>query len=264
VSGANGIVRGANASANATQLILPGGSSTTQAYVDLPNGIISALTDATFEAWYTIDNTTSWARIFDFGSTVGGELTGPGGGGSGQDYIVFSASRGTNISQQRTGTRNNNANFLGSAAGTVGETETLVDTNIAHTLDTQRHVAVVFNSAGGTTTTPASLTVYINGVRRATGNTAIQLRNLNDVNDWLGRSNWTSDANFDGMVNECRIYDRPFSPGHLDFSFDSCADVVPELGLISLDVFWVICPPTSTTTDYKYVRRARHHQLEQP
>src|SRR5688500_10053968 len=48
VSSANGVVRGAGASATLNQLVLPGGTSQTQAYVDLPNGIVSSLTDATF------------------------------------------------------------------------------------------------------------------------------------------------------------------------------------------------------------------------
>ena len=69
VGGANGVVRGAGSSATADQLILNGGSSATAAYVDLPNGIISGLTDATFEAWYTISTPFSWGRVFDFGST---------------------------------------------------------------------------------------------------------------------------------------------------------------------------------------------------
>ncbi len=35
----------------------------------------------------------------------------------------------------------------------------------------------------------------------------VELGNLNDVNNWLGRSNWTADANTQGSYNEFRIYD---------------------------------------------------------
>ncbi len=45
VGGADGAVLGAGATWNAGSLSLPGGSSATQAYVDLPNGLISSLTD---------------------------------------------------------------------------------------------------------------------------------------------------------------------------------------------------------------------------
>ncbi|HJQ78888.1 MAG TPA: LamG-like jellyroll fold domain-containing protein, partial [Lacipirellulaceae bacterium] len=213
VSGANGTVigpatGGALPTATATQLTLPGGASGTQPYVNLPNGLASSLTNATFEGWYTQTAPQNWARIFDFGSTTGGELAGPGGGGNGLDYIFYSASRGADTNTQRAGMRNFDPLFgPGGEAGTVAEAESLVDPNIAYTLGTQRHFAVVYNSTGGAGGTPASLTVFIDGIQRATTNTAIQLRHLNDVNNWLGRSNWTGDANFSGSLNEFRIYD---------------------------------------------------------
>ena len=50
------------------------------AYIDLPNGIISALgPDATFETWITWYGPTdsSWQRIFDFGTSDEGEDVSP-------------------------------------------------------------------------------------------------------------------------------------------------------------------------------------------
>ena len=107
VSGKHGIVRGTagtgEASASATQLTLNGGASATAAYVDLPNGLVSGLTDGSFEAWYTMTTAQSWGRIFDFGSTDAaatmGELTAPGGGGNGQDFLFYAPARGTNLAQ---------------------------------------------------------------------------------------------------------------------------------------------------------------------
>ncbi len=108
--------------------------------------------------------------------------------------------------------RNNDPLFgPGGEAGPVAAGESLADPNIAYTLGTQRHFAVVYNSTGGAGGTPASLTVYIDGIQRATGNTAIQLRNLNDVNNWLGRSNWTADANFAGQPATSSAYTTPQS-----------------------------------------------------
>ncbi|HEY3391853.1 MAG TPA: LamG-like jellyroll fold domain-containing protein, partial [Lacipirellulaceae bacterium] len=243
VGGANGIVRGNGASADASQLILPGGSSAGQAYVDLPNGIVSALTDATFAGWYTIDGfiNRAWSRVFDFGSTVGGELTGPGGGGGGLDYIMYTPMRGTNIDTQRAEARNNDPLFgPGGSAGTVGAGIT-IDPEFNHTLDTQYHVALVFDADGGNDPGEATMTLYINGAipPGAANNpteTIVQLRNLNDVNNWLGRSNFTSDGNFDGMLNEFRIHDVPLSPGQVDSSFEAGPNVVPDFGVISLEV----------------------------
>jgi hypothetical protein len=242
INGANGTVRGAGASANATQLILPGGASATAAYVDLPNGIVSSLTDATFEAWYTIDTTEVWARIFDFGSTAGGELTGPGGGGGGEDYIFYGPMRGNVIDEQRAAIRNNDPLFgPGGTAGIVGGTEAAIDPEFNHTLDVQYHMALVFDANGGNDPGEATMTLYINGALPPGElnnplQTTIQLNNLNDVNNWLGRSNWTSDTNFDGMLNEFRIYDQALSASDVAESFTSGPDVLPVLEVISLEV----------------------------
>jgi glucose/arabinose dehydrogenase len=264
VGEADGIVRGAGASATATQLILPGGSSATQAYVDLPNGIISALTDATFEAWYTIDTTENWTRIFDFGSTAGGELAGPGGGGTGLDYIMYAPMRGIDIDSQRLELQNNDPLFgPGGSAGPPGAVSTL-DPEFNHTLDQQFHVALVFDADGGNDPGEAQMTLYINGTLPPGElanpiETMIQLNNLNDVNNWLGRSNWTSDANFDGMLNEFRIHDTPLTAGQVDTSFDAGPNVVPNFGVVSLEVNTVTGRVTiknsgSTPTNLDYYR----------
>jgi hypothetical protein len=253
VSGRNGTVVGAEATATAGELTLPGGPSATQAYVDLPNGIVSSLTDATFEAWYTMTTAQNWGRIFDFGSTgTGGmngvELTEPGGGGEGLDNIFFSASRGTNGNQQRTGVRNNDPLFGPSGqAGTVSGTEMpTLDTNIPYTLNTQRHVAVVFDSDGGTQPGMASVATYLDGVLVANAPTAtaptnpadtpLALNNLNDVNNWLGRSNWTGDANFGGSFNEFRIYDHALNADDVGKSFFFGPDEAITGDVLSVEV----------------------------
>jgi hypothetical protein len=241
ISSANGIVRGNGASANAVQLILNGGSSETAAYVDLPNGIISTLTDATFEAWYTIDTAQSWARVFDFGSTSGGELTGPGGAGEGQDFIMYAASRGNNIDQQRAEIRNNDPLFgPGGSAGTAGAISTM-NPEFNHSLDLQYHVALVFDADGGNDPGEATMTLYINGAlppgeAANPMETMVQLQNLNDVNNWLGRSNWANDENLDGSFNEFRIYDTALSAGQIAANVAAGPDVVPVLEIISLEV----------------------------
>jgi hypothetical protein len=243
IGGAHGTVLGDDSSASATQLILPGGSSATQAYVDLPNGIISSLTDATFEAWYTIDSTfnRSWGRVFDFGSTEGGELTGPGGGGEGLDYIFYSPMRGSDIDQQRAEIRNNDELFgPGGTAGNVGAISTM-DPEFDHSLDDQYHMALVFDADGGNDPGEATMTLYINGAIPPGENnnpieTIVQLNNLNDVNNWLGRSNWTGDSNFDGSFNEFRIYDQTLDADQIAANFAAGPDVIPKLAEISLEV----------------------------
>ncbi len=222
VGGRNGMVIGPAAgggvpTATATQVVLPGGPSATSPYVDLPNGIVSALTDATFEAWYTINTAQAWSRVFDFGSTTGGELNAPGGGSNGQDFIFYAPMRGTDIATQRVGFGNDDPMSLGGAPGAVAGGFSDLDPEFTHVIGTQYHAAVVIDADGGGPGI-ATQTLYINGVPApdgaggpATINSAHQLANLNDVNNWLGRSNWTQDSNFGGSFNEFRIYDNALS-----------------------------------------------------
>ncbi|MEZ5305162.1 MAG: LamG-like jellyroll fold domain-containing protein [Verrucomicrobiales bacterium] len=95
IGGANGLVRGTGALATGTGIDLPGAPNSVGSggtYIDLPNGLISSKTQVTLEGWVSIDGNTNWPRIFDIGSSEGGEITGPGdtngGGGSGLDYLM--------------------------------------------------------------------------------------------------------------------------------------------------------------------------------
>jgi hypothetical protein len=212
VGGANGIVRGDGSSLSGTQLSLDGGPSATAAYVDLPNGIISKLTNATVEGWVTIEGEQSWARLFDFGSTLNGEeLDEAGGGGEGQDYFMLSASRGTNISQQRFELRNNDPDSGGPDEGTVGPTQQILDTEIPTELDEKFHFAAIYDGTGATSV----LRQYRNGEFVGEQGVDIELQNINDVNNWLGRSNWTNDANLQGSYDEFRIYDYVLSENEI-------------------------------------------------
>ena len=64
-------------------------------YVDLPNGIISALADnGTFETWTTWEDTGAyWQRIFDFGTSNGGEDVSVGSDNS--TYLFMTPRGGT-------------------------------------------------------------------------------------------------------------------------------------------------------------------------
>src|SRR5438067_70945 len=77
---ANGIIRGSGATFDGTGLHVPG-SSSSAAYVDLPNGIVSGSLDqtpgyasATYEFWVTVNSNLSYSRVFDFGTNTVGEI----------------------------------------------------------------------------------------------------------------------------------------------------------------------------------------------
>jgi hypothetical protein len=63
--------------------------------------------------------------------------------------------------------------------------------------------------------TRATIASYVNGV--AMGETAVtwQLSQLNDVNNWLGRSQWTQDKFLQGRLDEFRIYGAALSSAEI-------------------------------------------------
>ena len=222
VGGAHGVVLGEDAEFTGTALRLPGGDSAVAAYGDLPNGIISGLTDVTVEAWVTTEGAQNWSRIFDFGSNSPGgdegELEFPGddngGNTEGLDYFLLSATRGTNANDHRLEMRNVDPASGGDPTVEPGGITT-VDATIEKELPDEAHYVAVYDSdgfvardfAGNITGSAPALRMYYNGELVGEGETEIALADINDVNNWLGRSNWTNDSNFEGSFDEFRIYD---------------------------------------------------------
>src|SRR5262245_11696006 len=108
----HGIVRGVGSSFTGARLALVGGASATAAYGDLPNGLLSVHSadnggsgQVTIEGWVKVTGSRASARIFDFGSTVGGELTSPGGGGAAVDSFTLYAQIGVSTSSRRVEVR---------------------------------------------------------------------------------------------------------------------------------------------------------------
>ena len=90
--GADGTLMGGANFTGGGDILFDGASG----YVNLPNGIISALNDATFEAWVTWSaGAGNWQRIFDFGNSLGGEDT----SGVGSAYIFFTPRSAYNTSR---------------------------------------------------------------------------------------------------------------------------------------------------------------------
>jgi Concanavalin A-like lectin/glucanases superfamily len=183
---ANGTVMNAMLSGAGT-LVLAGVA--TDQYVSLPANIISSLGDsATFEAWINWTGMGGpWQRIFDFGSNDGNT---PGlQGANGTTYLFVTPS--------------NTINTHIRAAFTVAgpPAEVVVNGPTALPWPTQVHVAVVIDG------TAKTITLYQNGQSLGTSplvNTT--LSGLNDVNNWLGRSQFSPDEEFQGTYTEFRIY----------------------------------------------------------
>lgn len=254
IGSADGVIVGAGGIWTGTALELPGGDGATAdaAYVDLPNGLISSLDHLTFEAWYTVKSVNNWGRVWDFGSTVGGEvLTGGTGATEGQDYFMFAASRGEDLSTQRYSIRNNDPLAPGGGAGAVSGIEEAVDANLLGLLDQEYHVVGVWTSNGNG---GGQTTFYRDGVREGTRFTSFTPRSINDVNNWLGRSNFTGDGYLNGELNEFRIYDGAMNDLAAAGSF--AAGPEAALGFGSLEITDVIYNKVNDTISLTFASRS--------
>ena len=187
---------------------------TSDQYVSLPANTISSLGDsATFEAWMTWNpvNASAWQRVFDFGSSTGG----PGMQGNGVTYLFLTP---------RSGPGTLRAAFTLNGGGAA---EDLVENIVLAPNGVITHVAVVVDGAAH------NMKLYLNGAVVPANSTGVTMRagytlsHLNDVNNWLGRSQWAPDEEFAGTIHEFRIYSRALPPEQLLANAAAGPEVVP-------------------------------------
>ncbi len=210
--GAHGFVRGAGATFTGTRVTLPGGSSFTQGYVDLPNGLLSTNSvnnggsgQVSFEGWTKVTGIQNWSRILDIGNSTVGENPGPAGRGDGADYLFYSAAEGANQNRHVVVVREVDARPDSSTLNVENSIgfDTVFNTDI--------HFVINWDEATGI------VTVYENGVLKGSFGSAAPFSKIYDVNVWLGRSQWQGDANMQGEFDEFRIYNRTLSSTEIAF-----------------------------------------------
>jgi uncharacterized repeat protein (TIGR03806 family) len=213
IAGAPCVIVGTGATRSSTAVTLPGSSggnvatTSISAYLDLPNGIVSSKTDLTVEIWATVVASRTWQRLFDFGrmNTSGtGEITNsaaaPGAGTASSDNLMLSVSANGNLNDQRLAARLDGAAELG------------VNNSISTTAGTPYHYVLTFQAGvGSNPATGGRLTWYRNGAQVATLDTNFRLNQIEDVNNWLGRSQYSNDSNANISYNEVRLYDHALS-----------------------------------------------------
>jgi len=210
---ADGVVKGNGADFDgAGKLVLPGGgfSNSTEdvigGYVDLPNGIISGLVNASFEAWVTWNGTGNWERIFDFGTSDGGEDV---SNGNGNYFFMTPQTWGGGFFR-----------FAVRDPRTGGEPVQLDRTPVLPT-GTELYLAVSYDYCGDL----ASL--YVNGELVASKPAATPLNIIRDVNNWLGRAQW-GDPMFAGVFNEFRIWEGGLTAAQVAAHYAAGPDTVPS------------------------------------
>lgn len=157
-------------------------------YVDMPDRTVSRLESASFVIWLQWRGGVCWQRIFDFGSNDRGE-----------DRVGYAlSSLFMTPATCGTGAFTVSGEFASGVQSRVADDEPLP-------ADTDLQVALVLDAAAST------LTLYRDGARVAQGSADFALSEIDDVNCWLGRSQWIQDYLLAGRYDELRIYDRALS-----------------------------------------------------
>jgi len=201
VGTANAAVVNTTLAGNGT-LVLAGG--TNDQYVNFPNGIIKSLTNVTVEMWITWMGGAAWQRAFDFGDSTGAEGT------QGQAVTTFY------LSPQGGGPTTMLAAFKRSDQ--TGPTETRAVGAAALPMNTMVHIAVVLDS------TNHLLSLYLNGAPDGSIAFPDSPAVLNDINNWLGRSQYSADPHFGGIYHEFRIYNAALTAAQVQASFMAGTD----------------------------------------
>jgi hypothetical protein len=158
----------------------------TDAYVDLPNGMIKVLQDASFEVWLEWGGGPVWQRILDFGISDKGE------GSQGfypPTYLYLTPSDGKSGNALRAAFSSNGIN-----------NEISVRASKPLAVGSLQHVVLVVDD------TNDELRLYLNGSLSAMNGFTGHLSSLNDLNNWVGRSNFV-DPPLAASIEEIRIYD---------------------------------------------------------
>ncbi|MGH8311194.1 MAG: LamG domain-containing protein, partial [Steroidobacteraceae bacterium] len=71
-----------------------------------------------------------------------------------------------------------------------------------------------------------SMQLYIDAVQNGQVQLRVGLGAINDVNNWLGRSQWRQDFNLPGRYDEFRIYAQALSPAELARLYELGPDVI--------------------------------------
>jgi hypothetical protein len=183
------------------------------AYVDLPNGIVSASSNVTFEAWLTDNGSGNWARLIDFGCSTGGE----GAAGTGTNYLYLCPQSGGGI-------------LRGGITTNLNSNELNVDSASRLPAGSLTHVVWTIDAA------TQDSRLYVDSALVGE-NTALKLNPamLGDTfNNWLGRSQFSGNPYLKASLTEFRIYDSALTQAEVYQNYTFGPDSYPLDGPVSI------------------------------
>jgi glucose/arabinose dehydrogenase len=244
IGGAVMVVRGQGAahSSNGAGIRLPGGTTgnvvpaNVAGYLDLPNHLITRrntptpCTAVTIEIWATQVSGQNWQRLFDIGRL---EIAGDGLGewtntSSNAPGSFFARDRFSLI--VRRGGANNTQRLVGRLAAA---TEILQDSELVLANNTRHHYVATFADGAGRFSNGARLAWWRDGQRVAEADVAFRLRDINDVNTWLGRSQNSGDSLANFIYDEIRFHSRALTPAEILVNHSAGPDILPSPGAVA-------------------------------
>jgi hypothetical protein len=159
-------------------------------YVSVPPAVFANAKDITVATWINVTTSQNWPRVFDVGVNA---------------KIANNTATGThymNLVPKNDGT---NLVFAISTDG-YGSEQKL--TTAALATGTWKHVAVVLSSGQGT--------LYVDGAVAGSGAISLRPVDLGTIDyAYLGKSQFSNDPNFDGQIDEFRVYGRALSAAEI-------------------------------------------------
>jgi hypothetical protein len=157
-------------------------------YIRLPQGLLSGLSSTTLSIWFKVDGGPGYVRILDFGAGSTDPAV-EGDGSVGRSYIALTPATGL----ERTGLA-----ALASSSGSGDEVA--IDTELEVRDDVLHQVNIVVDSA------QSSLRLYLDGAPAGEAALPFELAEIEDVNNWLGRSQYDADPYFKGRFYRLAMY----------------------------------------------------------
>jgi autotransporter-associated beta strand protein len=227
IGGLAAVIRGAGAAFTGSAIELPGGNSAIAAYVDLPNGLISSRENVSIEFWETQTAAQAWCRILSIGTNAAGEISGPGGTFTGTETLTLFGNVG--VTQV-----NRFARSFGTYPNGGPDRDPVDFPDSDYGVEFHQVITYAKELREWHWYRNAVLMEVIPDMNGPT--------TIDDVNVWLGRSEFSNDNNFRGLFHEFRIYNRTLGEGEIYGNFLAGPDKV-NLGGRKVAFNWTPAEP---------------------